>query len=219
MKSNRIELLWIFIMGLSVIITIFVIIQKREIKPQYYIRIPEHIDNWKSLLQGGHHLGKADAPVKIIEFSDFQCPYCKQLEPNLRAVLKKFSSEVEFVYYDFPLPMHPQAFPAAIAAECSMHEGKFFKYHDLLYQKQLSFDKRLWDEIAKQAGIKNLKKFNQCLNDSSIHTLITKEKKQGLNIGIHATPTLIINGEMITGVVSKNQLDVLVQQELDKLIN
>ncbi len=170
--------------------------------------------SWISLLNGEHHQGPLTAPIKLIEFSDFQCPYCKELEPRLQDILKKYPGKIEFIYYNFPLPMHPQAFSAAKAAECAAKQNDFFAYHDLLYQNQASFSQQPWDSLAQLANIKDMQSFNQCLTDSSVDELIQQDKERGRQVGVSATPTLLINGKMITGAISEDRLDQLVQQAL-----
>ena len=172
---------------------------------------------WRPLLRYGHHLGSPSAPIKLVEFSDFQCPFCEQMEPSLQYILKKYSGKIEFIYYNFPLPMHPQALPAARAAECAGKQDDFFMYHNILYKNQASFSKQPWDSLANIAGVKNLRSFNQCLKDtSSIDGFIKEDEKLGKRVGVQATPTLIINGKMIAGAIPEDLMEQMVQQALKK---
>lgn len=171
---------------------------------------------WRPLLRYGHHLGSPSAPIKLVEFSDFQCPFCEEMEPRLQHILKKYSGKVEFIYYNFPLPMHPQALPAARAAECAGEQGDFFVYHDILYKNQASFDQQPWDSLAQLARIKDIASFNECLKDTLINGLVKKDKKLGQKINVQATPTFVINGKMIAGAIPEDRLDQLVQQALKK---
>lgn len=195
-------------------IIVAVIIVKHEINKPVSTNQIKTVSDWHFLLNHGHHVGPPIAPVKIIEFSDFQCPYCKQMEPILKHILKKYPSKVEFIYYSFPLPIHPQALPAAKAAECAALQHDFFIYHDILYQNQTSFSHQPWDSLCKVAGIKDLNAFNKCLEDPSINRIIEKDIKLGKDFGVYATPTVIMNGKMIVGVISESKLDQLLQEAL-----
>lgn len=206
------ELLIGMLMLCTVIVTMIIV--KHEINTPGTTNQIKTISDWHFLLHHGHHLGSSNAPVKLIEFSDFQCPYCKQMEPILKQILKNYPDKVELIYYNFPLPVHPQSFLAAKAAECATRQHDFFTYHDILYQNQASFSHQPWDSLFKVAGIKDLNAFNKCLKGSSINGIIKKDIKLGRDIGVHATPTIIINGKMMVGIISAEKLDRLVQEAL-----
>src|SRR5207248_7387765 len=104
--------------------------------------------------------GEANAPITIVEFADFQCPYCGSVQPALSSVLEKYKGKVRFGFRDFPLrQIHPQAQPAAEASRCAGDQGKFWEYHDLLYSNQSRLDSNGLAEHARTAGL-DIERFN-----------------------------------------------------------
>lgn len=174
------------------------------------------VPDWQFLLNGGHHEGPSDAPVKLIEFSDFQCPYCKKLEPELKHLLKKYRGKIEFIYRNFPLPAHSQALQAAKAGECSAEQNDFWSYHDALYSNQALFRRQPWDSIARLAGIRDVKTFNGCMKDTLVNKVIEKDIRLGERIGVHSTPTLVVSGKMVSGVLLESQLDQMVREAMKR---
>lgn len=174
------------------------------------------IPNWRRLLKGGHRVGPADAPVQIVEFSDFQCPYCKEMEPVLKVIRYKYPQKVAITRYNFPLHQHPQALPAAIAAECAARQGKYDKYHDLLFENQDVFASQPWDSLAKVAGIKNMKQFNGCVKKEKTLNTVNMNILLGDSLNVNMTPTLIINGIKHPGTMRENKLEQLVKKILSK---
>jgi len=175
----------------------------------------KNIPDWEFLLQNAHQEGSVNAPIKLIEFSDFQCPYCKKLEPELKNLLKKYNGKMEIIYHYFPLPAHPQAFQAAKAAECAAEQNDFWKYHDLLFQNQTIFKQQPWDSLARISNIRNLDDFDGCMKDTLIDKVIEKDIKLGLRIGVEGTPTIVINGKLLFGVLHEDMLNHLVQTMLN----
>ncbi|MEK6752992.1 MAG: thioredoxin domain-containing protein [Chloroflexota bacterium] len=152
--------------------------------------------------------GSLDAPIQIVEFSDFQCPFCKASQSTLDLVLKKYEGRVLLAYRHFSLPMHEQAIPAAEAAECAREQNKFWEMHDLIFQNAQKLSITIYDSFADQVGL-DLDKFKACISEHRYLDAILKDQKDGETYGITGTPTFFINGHMIEG-----SMDLLGFQEV-----
>ncbi len=148
--------------------------------------------------------GDTTAPVTIEEYSDFQCPACKSLEPVLEKVLQDFPGQVQLVYNDFPLTtIHDHAVATAEAGQCALAQDKFWEYHDLLFQRQ-----SLWaqatditavlTEYAVELGLDSTQ-FSTCLASDETVPSITEDTAEGKQAKVSSTPTLFVNGERLIG--------------------
>jgi protein-disulfide isomerase len=143
-------------------------------------------------------LGSERAPITIVEFSDFQCPYCKQSVQVLKDLRQLYGEKIRLIYRDYPGPNHPYALKAALAARCAGEQGKFWEYHDLLFDRQSPSSG--WDffSLSKELGLKE-QTFQSCLNSGRFHEQISKDLQEGLKLGITSTPTFFINGRPLIG--------------------
>jgi len=159
-------------------------------------------------LAGAPSLGRADAPVTIIEFSDFECPFCQRFNKTTLPEIKRDyvdSGKVRYVFLDFPLEqMHPKARKAAEAAGCAAEQGKFWEMHDILFEVSPNLDLRLYPEYAKKLKLESAA-FEQCLGSGKQSTRINSGLASGRSVGINATPSFIITktdgGDIATGGV------------------
>lgn len=163
-------------------------------------------------------LGKADAPVTIVEFSEYQCPYCKRhVDQTMPKIKENYidTGKVKYVFRDFPLEFHPNAMPAALAAECAGDEGNdmYFKMHDELFKNQASLSEEKIIEIAKSIGL-NMKNFNTCFESEKYKDEIAKDIEDGKKLGISGTPGFIINGWLVKGAFPFETFEALIEQEL-----
>lgn len=172
------------------------------------------VAHWQKLLKGGHRDGLANAPVQIVEFSDFQCPYCKEMVPIIRAMQKKYGKKIAITYYNYPLRMHPQSMLAAEAAECAAKEGKYLEYHKLLFANQKYFSKLPWDSLAHIVRIRNIKKFNGCMKSKAIFNIVKSDVQLGNSVNVIETPTFIINGIKFNGTMKKDKMDSVINNML-----
>jgi protein-disulfide isomerase len=142
--------------------------------------------------------GDAAGPVTIVEFSDFQCPFCARAAPLIDEVLKKYPKGVRFVYKQFPLPMHPVARPAAHWSMAAQEQGKFWQMHDVLIQNQPTLDPAKAEQYAKQAGL-DVKRFKADLekNNAAYEKRIDAEMQLGEGVDVRGTPTLFIDGKKV----------------------
>jgi protein-disulfide isomerase len=165
--------------------------------------------------------GSPDAKVTIVEFSDFQCPFCQRFFlQTLPQIEEKYikTGKVRFVYRDFPLNFHQYAQKAAEAAECADEQGKFWEYHDILFQKLSEWatvGESKFKEYAQQLGL-DMQKFNQCLDSGKYANEVQKDYNDGLKYGVSGTPTFFINGIKIVGAQPYSVFEQIIEQELSK---
>ncbi len=162
----------------------------------------------------GPSRGDEGAPVTIVEFSDFQCPYCKQATPAVEQILKEYKSEVRIIFKHLPLPSHPLAFKAAEAAACAAQQGKFWPYHNRLFgSTDLSADslRKIALELGMDAG-----RFNACVESEAARAVVLSNLQEARRLGIHGTPTFIVNGRVLRGLVSVETFRKVIDQELNR---
>lgn len=164
-------------------------------------------------------IGKDDAPVRLIEFSDFQCPYCKVLHQSLRQVLSEMGEEIQLVYKHLPLSFHAQAKNAALAAACASEQGKFEDYANKLFDSQSEWGVTSGTARFKAYAVQlklNAVEFNKCLDTKRYDDLIDKNEDEAEKFGITGTPAIFINGQFKNGAVSLEELRSLIEKELGK---
>ncbi len=144
-------------------------------------------------------LGRSSASLTLVEFADFQCPYCIQAHPTVKALLDKHKGQIRYAFLHLPLPNHPQAMPAAQAAWAATKQNKFFEYQDKLFQLGGKLEPTTYEAIAKDLGL-NLEKFNADRNSPEANKDIESDMKQAEAIGVNGTPTFVLNGLMIRGL-------------------
>lgn len=154
------------------------------------------------------------APVVIVEFSDFQCPFCKQILPTLKRVKAVYNDKVVFVYKHFPLASaHPLAIRTAEAAECAGDQGMFWQYHDLLFENQNAFQDNQLSSYAEQLGL-DKDVFTRCLASGIKRTVIQRDFQEGMDQGLQGTPTFFINGKRLEGAQPYGSFKEIIDEEL-----
>jgi protein-disulfide isomerase len=144
--------------------------------------------------------GPEDAPVTILEWSDFQCPFCREAQPVLGRLLAEFPRQVRLVFKDFPLRSHEMAVPAALAARCAGDQGRFWEYHDLLFVAQPAFARDELVGYARRLGL-DAPRFTECLDAARFRDDVTADQREGRAAGVRATPTFFVNGHKIEGAL------------------
>ena len=151
------------------------------------------LDDWQRLADVGIRLGSHDAPVTVIEFMDFECPFCAEFVRTMSEIKAEYGEEVSIVFHHLPLGMHRFARPAAIAAECAAAQGRFEAMFDQLFERPDSFGLKPWRDYATDAGVVDLEIFDVCLKGDSF-AQIELGIEEARRIGANATPTVIVNG-------------------------
>jgi protein-disulfide isomerase len=157
--------------------------------------------------------GPANAPVTIVEFSDFQCPFCSRIIPTLNQVKEKYGDKVRIVFRQYPLPMHPQAQKAAEASLCANDQGKFWQMHDALFANQQALGVDQLKAKATELGL-NAETFNSCLDSSKYAAQVAADMKEGSAAGVSGTPAMFINGRFINGAVPFEEVASVIDDEL-----
>src|SRR5262244_65862 len=160
--------------------------------------------------------GAADAPVTVVEFSDFECPFCKQTHPTLKQLLDRYPGKVRLAYRDFPLDsIHPQARRAAEAARCADEQGKFWNYHDILYANHPKVSEENLKNLAKEVGL-DVNAFDRCLSSGKFKATVQRDLIDGAKLGVTGTPTFFINGREISGNQDLEIFGAIIDEELGR---
>ncbi len=158
-------------------------------------------------------LGPDGAPVTIVEFGDFQCPFCARAEASIKEVRGKYGDKIKLVYMDFPLPIHNHAMDAAKAARCANEQGKFWPYHDALFADQSKLAPADLKATAKRLGL-DTAKFDACFDKGKYEAAVQEDAKYGQQLGVDGTPTFYIDGRSLIGAQPLSQFAELIDDEL-----
>jgi len=154
-----------------------------------------------NITKDDHVRGAFNAPITLVEFSDFECPFCGRIYPTFKSILSKYDGKVRLVYKYFPLSFHPNAQKAAEAAECANEQGKFWEYHDKLFDNQaVGFSLDNFKSWAKDLGLDS-SKFNNCLDSGKYADKVQADEKEGAAKGVRGTPATFINGQLVSGAL------------------
>jgi protein-disulfide isomerase len=162
--------------------------------------------------------GSRDAVITIVEFSDFQCPFCGKIQPVLSGLLSKYQGRVKLAFRDFPLrKIHPLAQQAAEASRCAAEQGKFWEYHDRLFQDSSKLSSAHLAEHARSIGL-DVSTFDACVAAGKYSSSIEADLQDGTRIGITGTPAIFINGIFVGGAQPAAALEKAIDAELARLV-
>jgi len=160
--------------------------------------------------------GSEKARVTIVKFEDFQCPFCKQVQPTFHELLSRYNDKVRLVHKDLPLEsLHPQARQAAEAARCAYEQGKFWEYHDKLYANSPKASADDLKSYAKDVGL-NVDSFDHCLASGKYKAVVQQDLNEGAQLGLTGTPTFFINGREISGNQPLETFEAIIDEELTR---
>lgn len=165
--------------------------------------------------KGDNFIGAENAPVTIVEFSDFQCPYCGKVEPTIQRILNDYNGKVKVVYRDYPLSFHQFAQKASESAECAGEQGKFWEMHGLLFQHQDALDVSSLKSYATSLGLDE-SKFAECLDSGRMAAEVKADTDEGAALGVTGTPAFFINGVSLVGAQPYNAFVDVINKELAK---
>jgi protein-disulfide isomerase len=157
--------------------------------------------------------GRKDAPVTLVVFSDFQCPFCGKVEPTLARVMDAYEGRVRLVWKDFPLDFHPNAVPAALAARAAGEQGKFWPMHDRLFANQVALDRESLERHAEALGLDRAR-FRAALDSEKNRAAVLADQRQGVAAGVAGTPAFFINGVKLSGALPFESFKAAIDQEL-----
>lgn len=175
---------------------------------------PKFVEEWRSFLDEGELLGSALAPVQLIEFADFECPYCARFVETLHTVRERYPDKVAVTFIHMPLDGHRFAEISARAAECGDEQGRFEQMHDVLFANQRAIGIKPWTELAQEAGIPDLAAFEACFKRTDPLPRVQAGKALAETLEVRGTPTLMINGWKLSRPPSVEELDRSVQAVL-----
>jgi len=162
-------------------------------------------------------LGSKDAPVVLVEFADYECPYCQRVALAVKKLQEDLGGKLAVAYKDFPLPMHAHAEKAAEAARCAGKQGQFWAFHDELFKsKELDVD-----QLKAQAHALKLDSaaFDKCLDGGETAAAVQRDREQGLRLGLSGTPSFFVNGHFLSGALDYATLRKIVDQQLTLPVN
>ena len=169
-------------------------------------RIPVSVDDDPSI-------GPDDAPITIVQFAEFQCPYCGRAKQVIDQVMKKYEGKVRMVYRDFPLSFHDRAIPAAVAANCAGEQGKYWEMYDKLMSNQRALSEEDLTGHATALEL-DMDKWNTCRKDPAQAEEVQKDFEDGTRAGVQGTPAFFINGIFLNGAVPLEQFTAIIDAEL-----
>lgn len=180
------------------------------------ISLPSHVD--RDVVEQGTHPAVGpeaeEAKLTIVEFGDFECPFSKDTHATIRRLSTKYEDKVRFVYRDYPLEsIHPNAFLAAVAAECAQEQDRFWAYHDKLYLNSptLSFQNLI--EYGNEIGLDTVR-FEECLIARDTEAAVREDAEVAKGLGMRGTPTFFLNGYRVEGSIPEDEFDNLIQEML-----
>jgi protein-disulfide isomerase len=166
--------------------------------------------------EGAPIRGAANAPVTLVEFSDFHCPFCNRVQATLKQILERYPGKVRLVYRDFPLDqLHPQARQAAEAARCANDQGKFWEYHDVLYTNAPRGAADDLRRYAEQVGLE-VAKFEQCVTRGTHRAAVQRDMEEGSRLGVTGTPAFFVNGRALQGAQPLEAFVRVIEEELSR---
>lgn len=175
-------------------------------------QVAQQVPEWEKYSAGTLRIGNQNAAVSIVEFSDFQCPYCKLAAADIKALRKEYGESISWTFRHVPL--HGASRAAAAAAECAARYGAFEQMHDRLFELADSIGLRSWSSFARESGIRDTVEFGRCMIGSAADSAITRDSIAASTLGIRGTPTFLINQRQVSGNVGISALRKTVQQVL-----
>ncbi|MBF0270855.1 MAG: DsbA family protein [Magnetococcales bacterium] len=181
----------------------------QQYEPEILLKAP------RFTVTGPEDLSKGDvkAPITIIEFSDFECPYCRRAQATLKKVQEAYGDKIRMVFRHYPLPFHTKAPKASEAAQCAADQGKFWPMHDLLFEDKTNLDVPDLKKAAKSVGLDQAA-FDKCLESGKHNARITTDLTEGKKLGVTGTPTFFINGVRVVGAQPFDKFKSVIDEEL-----
>ncbi len=175
---------------------------------------PPQVDVSKLVKADDPQLGPKDAKVTIVEFSDYECPFCgRYYRDTYKGLKEKYGDKVRFVFKDFPLPFHQKAQKASEAAHCAGEQGKYWEYHDVLFENQRNLSEEELKGYARKLNLDGVK-FDACLGSERFASKVRDGLNAGRSVGVSGTPTFFINGRRLVGAQPSVAFERIIDEEL-----
>lgn len=204
----------VLVIAALVVVTVLV---RREVIERSQSRVsaaPRSVENWQRFVADGHLIGAASARVKVVAFSDFQCGACAYMHDQVREMLSEYATQMAVVYRHLPLPIHPAAVTAALAAECAADQGKFEPFSAALFRDQHLIGVNSWEDFARLAEVPDLPQFDRCVRERKFIDRIKGDIAMARELDVHATPTFLVDGALLSGPTGA-QLKERVRKAID----
>ena len=172
-------------------------------------RGPVVVEDWQRLVNGNRQEGPPSARVTIVEFVDYQCPFCLQAERGIDQLRERYRDDFAVSYRHFPLPIHAHAFEAAVASECAGEQDRFLAFHDVLFDNQRAIGIDPWIEFAKRAGVSDHTSFLACLEEEAPRDRVEADMALAQSIGVTATPSFVVEGLLLEGLPGVDSMEVV----------
>lgn len=214
MKSEKLSNLFTAVLTVCALVVTGAVVRREFFSPPASETFPHPrvLDDWKELDHSGNLLGSVSAPVRIVEFADYECPFCRALNVTLDQLKERYPGRIAVVYRQYPLPIHPYALSAAIAAECAAVQHQFAPYHALLFQLQDSLGVVKYDTIASRAGVSDISAFDSCLKDPSIALTVSRDADAAKRIGVKGTPAMVVRNQLLGGALPLDSIDAWIHR-------
>lgn len=188
-----------------------------ELKASYGVQInlaPPELPRMEVSVDDDPMKGNKDAKVTVVQFAEFQCPYCGKAKETVDQVMKDYDGKIRLVFRDFPLSFHPRAIPAAVAANCAGEQGKYWEMFDQLMSNQRALEDSDLESYAKASGVKDMGQWKTCLSDPKQLAEVQADAEAGNELGVTGTPAFFINGIMLSGAQPYDEFKSIIDREL-----
>lgn len=177
---------------------------------------PDNYAQWPALIyESTPTLGPADAPVTVIMFIDFECPFCQQSYATFKGVAEQYQPVLRIAYKHFPLvSIHPRALIAGEAATCAHDQGKFWEFYDILFREKV-FTEAALSSYATDLGL-DINRFNTCLKTNRHTPTLETDLQDGIAAGVRGTPTYFVNGRKVEGVITREEWNTILLEALEQ---
>jgi len=211
-STDRVLNLAVGVLTLCALVMTALVVRRELSVPDAPSAASKHVAAWRDFGREGQRMGPDSAPVTIVVFSDFQCPYCGLLMDRLKKLRSAHPAEVSVVYRHFPVEGHQHAVAAARASECAAAQGRFEPFHDALFAARDSIGLLPWERFAKAAGVRDLSAFQSCAGSSAPVAALRSDSAAARSLQVSATPTLLINGLRLVGAPPMDSLESYVRR-------
>lgn len=194
------------------LVTTGLVVRRELFTPRAASAAPTQVSSWRGFAREGRRMGPAGAPVTVVVFSDFQCPYCAVLMERLKTLRSSHPADVAVVYRHFPVTGHTHAVAAARASECAGDQGRFEAYHDALFAAGDSIGVVPWERFAAAAGVPDLPRFRACAAGTAPLPALARDSAAARELRVSGTPTLLINGLRMVGAPPMDSLEAYVRR-------
>ncbi len=213
------KILLVIVMVACAVVITALLVRRELFLGQVSEREPDRVlsDSVWQVLSESHveYEAAAARPVTVVEYFDYECPFCGELQPMLSALEERYSEDITLIYRHYPAFYHIAAYDAAIAAECAANQGYFKVYHNMLFANQpLLPDSVDWNLLAQMARLPDLLRFSNCVSAVRPAPKVKADMAMANMFGINGIPTLIVNGTVYTGLMTSNELDSILQRAL-----